>query len=128
VAWGAIYDYHATWKRRIEMHDKNTFWLRATISPGCWVDNLKQSLRNLEKFSMNGVARFIKYPFLITHGEADVQTPIEDARKLYNKVGSKDETLRIFTNEEGGATHCMMDNRSLDISYIADWLADHLVS
>ena len=72
------------------------------------------------------MARKIECPFLVTHGEADAQVPLEEAHKLFAEVGSKDKTLKIFTREEGGAEHCQGDNFTIGIAYIADWLSDRL--
>jgi dipeptidyl aminopeptidase/acylaminoacyl peptidase len=127
VAWGAIYDYHATWKKRIEVGFKDTnsmpaehlFWILG-------VKSVEEALTKLEKFTLKGVANKIKCSFLVTHGEADAQIPIDDAHKLFNEAGSSDKTLKVFTKEEGGAQHVHMDNRTIAISYIGDWLADRL--
>jgi len=127
VAWGAIWDYHATWKRRIDAA------FDADLSvPGHhieWILNansLDDALRKLEDFKLDGVVQQMSCPFLVTHGEEDAQIPLSDAQTLYRAVGSKDKTLKIFTAEEGGAQHCQRDNMSLGVTYIADWLADRL--
>ena len=36
-------------------------------------------------------------------------------RKLYDAVGSKNKTIKIFTTEEGGAEHAHVDNRQIGI-------------
>jgi dipeptidyl aminopeptidase/acylaminoacyl peptidase len=127
VAWGAIWDYHATWKRRIDAA------FNADLSvPGHhieWVLNAKSlddALEKLEDFRLDGVVQRMRCPFLVTHGEEDTQIPLADARALLRAVGSKDKTLKVFTAEEGGAQHCQRDNLSLGVTYIADWLADRL--
>jgi dipeptidyl aminopeptidase/acylaminoacyl peptidase len=128
VAWGGIYDYHAIWKRRIEVECRDTnsmpaehlFWILG-------VKNVEEALTKLEKFTLKGVANKIKCSFLITHGEEDAQIPMDDARKLFEEASSSNKTLRVFTREEGGAQHVMMDNRTIAIAYIGDWLADRLV-
>ena len=48
--------------------------------------------------------------------------PLQEAKTLYEKVGSKNKTLKIFTAEEGGAEHCQVDNRPLGIDYVGDWI------
>ncbi|MBI4639845.1 MAG: alpha/beta hydrolase [Candidatus Tectomicrobia bacterium] len=127
VAWGAIYNYHETWKRRIEKA-----FATALSVPGDhikWVmgaETFEEALKKLEPFTLEGVARHIECPFLLTHGEADQQVPLEDAQNLFNEVGSSKKTFKMFTIEEGGAQHCQGDNRTLGASYIFDWLADTL--
>jgi hypothetical protein len=44
-------------------------------------------------------------------GEEDKLTPRSVAHQLYDNVGSKDKTLKVFTVAEGGAEHCQVDNR-----------------
>jgi len=127
VAWGAQYDYHAIWKRRIEQA------FQASLSvPGehiTWflgVSTLEEALKKLEKFTLQGVAEKIECPFLVTHGEADAQIPMEYARKLFAEVRSKDKTLKVFTVDEGGSMHCQVDNLTIGVAYIGDWLSDKL--
>jgi len=127
VSWGAIWDYHATWKKRVEKA------FQASLSvPGehiMWVlgvDNIDAALKKLEDFRLAGVAEKVACPYLLTHGERDAQIPMEDARALFNAIGAKDKTLKVFTFEEGGYEHCQGDNLTIGIAYIGDWLADRL--
>ena len=48
------------------------------------------------------------------------------ARQLYDAVGAKDKTLKIFAAEDSGVEHCQVDNRQVGADYIADWLAARL--
>jgi dienelactone hydrolase len=128
VAWGAIWDYYATWKRRIDAA------FNASMSvPGhhiMWilgVDTLDAALAKLEAYRLDGVVQKMRCPFLITHGADDEQVPLADARSLYNASGSADKTLRVFTADEGGAQHCQRDYLSLGASTMFDWLEDKLV-
>lgn len=127
IAWGAIWDYHATWKKRIDAR------FRASMSvPGhhiSWilgVDTLAEALEKLEPFKLDGVVQKMRCPFLLTHGADDEQIPMEDAEALYNACGSADKTLRVFTTEEGGAQHCQRDYPSIGISTMFDWLTEKL--
>lgn len=127
IAWGAIWDYHATWKKRIDAK------FRASMSvPGhhiSWilgVDTLAEALDKLEPFKLDGVVQQMRYPFLLTHGADDEQIPMEDAEALYNACGSADKTLRVFTTEEGGAQHCQRDYPNIGITTMFDWLVEKL--
>jgi dienelactone hydrolase len=127
IAWGAIWDYHATWKRRIESG------FRASMSvPGhhiTWilgVTSLEDALRTLEGFRLDGVVQRMRCPFLLTHGADDEQIPMSDAQKLFDAVGSPDKTLRVFTTAEGGAQHCQRDYMTHGTSVMYDWLAERL--
>jgi dipeptidyl aminopeptidase/acylaminoacyl peptidase len=128
VAWGAIWDYYATWKKRIDAA------FNASMSvPGhhiMWilgVDTLDETLKKLDPFRLDGVVQKMRCPFLITHGAEDEQVPLADAQKLYDAAGSKDKTLRVFTAEEGGAQHCQRDYMTLGAYEIYNWLEDKLV-
>jgi dienelactone hydrolase len=75
-----------------------------------------------KKFSLEGIAQQIECPVLILHGENDRIVPLAEAKMLYEKVGAKNKTLKIFTAEEGATEHCQVDNRPLGIDYVGDWL------
>jgi hypothetical protein len=51
---------------------------------------------------------------------------MKDARALYNAVGSKDKTMKVFTVKEGGSQHCQRDNLSIGTAYMFDWLKEKL--
>jgi len=94
-----------------------------------WILGLSDSDAALERskqFSLERVAEKIACPVLITHGEGDRVVPVEAAHKLYGALKTPRKTLKIFTREEGGAEHCQVDDRSLGIEYIADWLTVNL--
>jgi len=80
----------------------------------------------VKKFTLKEVAQQITMPFLITHGANDRVVPVENAQKLYDAVGSAKKTLRIFTAEDGGAEHAHVDNRSVGVDFVADWIAANL--
>jgi len=127
VAWGAQYDYHALWKRRVEL----AYQTPLSVPPDHiqWVlgaDSIEEALKRLEKFKLSGVVEKIKCPFLMVHGEEDAQVSLADAKTCFNAVGSKDKTLRVFTGEEGGSQHCQNDRLGVAIPYMHDWLAEKL--
>ena len=51
---------------------------------------------------------------------------MKNAPKLYEAIGAKNKTLKIFSTEEGGAEHAHVDNRQVGIDYAADWLAENM--
>lgn len=76
-----------------------------------------------------GVAERIRCPVLVAHGVNDRQVPIEQAHKMIERtINSPRRDLRIFDASEGGVEHCGIDNFSIQIDYIADWVADILHS
>ena len=128
VAWGAIWDYYATWKKRVEANFNS-----ALSVPGhhiMWilgVDSLEEALKRLEPFRLDGVVQKMRCPFLIVHGAEDEQVPLADAKKLFDASGSKDKTLKAFTAEEGGVQHCNRDNLTLVVATMWNWFEDKLV-
>ena len=127
VAWGAQYDYHALWKRRVEL----AYQTALSVPPDhiLWVlgaDSMEDALRRLEPFKLSGVAERIECPFLLVHGEEDAQVSLADAKACFEAVGSRDKTLRIFTRAEGGSQHCQNDRLGVAIPFMHDWLAEKL--
>jgi alpha-beta hydrolase superfamily lysophospholipase len=80
-----------------------------------------------KKFSLKDVAQNITCPYLVTHGGNDRVVPVENAPKLYEAIGSKNKTLKIFDAEEGGAEHCQVDDRQAGVNFIADWITENIV-
>jgi dienelactone hydrolase len=127
IAWGAIWDYHATWKKRVDAGFKasmsvpghHVMWILGAAS-------LEQALKKLEPFRLDGVVQRMRCPFLVVHGEDDEQIPLKDAQALYDACGSADKTLRVFTAEEGGAQHCQRDYLSLGTAVMWNWLEQKL--
>jgi dipeptidyl aminopeptidase/acylaminoacyl peptidase len=85
-----------------------------------------EAIEIARKFKLKDVAKNIACPFLVTHGGNDRVVPVQNAQKLYDAVGSKNKTLKIFSTEEGGAEHAHVDNRQVGIDFAADWLGDNL--
>jgi dipeptidyl aminopeptidase/acylaminoacyl peptidase len=127
VAWGAIWNYHATWKKRLAAYgtslhavpDHHIYWIMNAKST-------EEALRKMEGFRLDGVVQKMRCAFLLVHGEEDKQIPMRDARALFRAAGSRDKTFKVFTAKEGGAQHCQRDNMSLGTSYIYDWLQEKL--
>ena len=128
IAWGAQWDYHDTWKKRIEASFKT-----ALSVPGhhiMWilgVDSLDAALKKLEPFKLDGVMQKMRCPFLLVHGADDEQIPLADAQKQFDACGSKDKTFRVYTAEEGGAQHCQRDYLTLVVAEMWNWFEEKLV-
>ena len=128
IAWGAIWDYYGTWKKRIDANFKTSLSV-----PGhhiTWilgVNTLDEALKKLEPYRLDGVVQKMRCPFLIVHGAEDEQISLADAQALYNASGSTDKTLRVFTAEEGGSQHCQRDYLTLGVATMWDWFEDKLV-
>jgi len=130
IALSALHWDLAGWQTRIKEANRN--------APGSvaqsnfqwrWVAgaaNEDEGIEIAKKFSLKDVAQNITCPFLVTHGGNDRVVPVQNAQKLYDAVGSKNKTIKIFSTEEGGAEHAHVDNRQVGIDFAADWLGDTL--
>ncbi len=127
IAWGAIWDYYGTWKKRIDAKFKTSLSV-----PGhhiTWilgVNTLDEALKKLEPYQLDGVVQKMRCPFLIVHGAEDEQISLADAQALYNASGSTDKTLRVFTAEEGGSQHCQRDYLTLGVATMWNWFDEKL--
>jgi fermentation-respiration switch protein FrsA (DUF1100 family) len=127
VAWGAIWDYHATWKRRVESNFADAMSVPGShITWVLGVDTVDDALERLRGFRLDGVVHAMSCPFMVLHGEHDEQIPVEVAQRLLVECGAQDKTLRVYTAEEGGAQHCQMDRPTPAVAELADWFADKL--
>ncbi len=127
IAWGAMWDFHDVWQRRIARLKQAS--LSVPADHLLWVfgvGTFDEALKKLEGFRLDGIAQKVQCPFLLTHGTDDEQVPLSDAQKLFDAVSSKDKTFRIYTPEEGGAQHCQRDNLTLVCDDMMDWLEEKL--
>ena len=88
--------------------------------------DLDEAVEMAKRFNLADVAGRIECAFLVVHGADDRVVPPEAARQLYDAVGSKKKTLKIFTAADGGAEHVQVDNRQVGVDYIADWIDEHV--
>jgi dipeptidyl aminopeptidase/acylaminoacyl peptidase len=128
IAWGAQWDYHETWKKRVAASFKT-----ALSVPGHHIEwilgakSLDDALKKLEPFKLDGVMQKMRCPFLLVHGADDEQIPLADAQKQFDACGSKDKTFRVFTAEEGGAQHCQRDYLTLVVAEMWNWFETKLL-
>lgn len=123
IAWGAIWDYHATWVKRLERIKQAALPVPADhLLWACGVEKYEDALKKIEGFKLDGVAQKVTCPFLLMHGAADAQVSMAEAQKLFDTIASKDKTFRVFTEEEGGAQHCQRDYVTRAVDVVADWL------
>jgi dienelactone hydrolase len=130
VAWGAQWDYHEIWARRLEQLASGKV-LSLSVPPEHlqWVlgvDSREAALKKLEGFRLDGIVQKMKCPFLLLHGAGDEQIPLSLAEQCFAAVGSKQKTLKVFTREEGGFHHCQVDDVTIGVHYMWDWIADVL--
>ena len=125
VAWGAIYDYHRVWVRR--MQGQGTIAApRFQLMFITGTDSMEAAVEKVKDFRVADFASRIRCPFLVMHGAEDQQVLMEDARAMYEAIGSADKELLIFDGENGGAAHTQFDNHLPALQRCADWLARKL--
>ena len=130
VAWGAQWDYHDIWARRLEALDSGKV-LSLSVPPEhlMWVLGVPDraaALKKLEGFRLDGIVQQMRCPFLLVHGEGDEQIPLALAEKCFAAVGSKHKTFKVFSREDGGHHHCQVDNVTIGVHAMWDWVADVL--
>ena len=130
IAWGAQWDYHAIWKKRLEdLATGKVLSLSVPPEHLQWVlgvDSQAAALKVLEGFRLDGIVQKMRCPFLLLHGEGDEQISLSLAHTLFDAVGSKEKKLRVFTREEGGFHHCQVDNITIGVHAMWDWVCDVL--
>lgn len=130
IAWGAQWDYHDTWKRRFELLDSGKL-PSLSVPPEhlAWVMGTKtrdEAMQKLEGFKLDGIVQNMRCPFLMLHGAHDQQIPLELAQKCFDAVGSDNKTMMVFEAKDGGHHHCQVDDLSLGVYAMWDWVTDVL--
>lgn len=95
-----------------------------------WVfgeDTVEGVQAKASQMTLNGVIDKIRCPFLIVHGELDF-VGTDSARRAYQYCVDHGVQVEIkwFTAEETGAAHCQIDNLTLGMEYICDWIAKQI--
>jgi dipeptidyl aminopeptidase/acylaminoacyl peptidase len=86
-----------------------------------------EARKQLKDYTMAGIAKDITCPTLITHGSDDRLMRVEGARKLFEEIGAKDKTLKIYNDpNDGGRIHCSHDYWAHNVPYMLDWLEERL--
>ncbi len=86
-----------------------------------------EAKKRLKSFTMEGVARNITCPTLITHGSEDRLMRVEGAKRLFAELGCSDKTLKIYDDPSAGGTiHCSHDYWAHNLPFMLDWLGERL--
>jgi dienelactone hydrolase len=126
VAWGAVWDWGELVSRRLAGRGGER-------SVPDWADQLtwvlgkktvEEAVAFAQQFTLKDISEKITCPLLVIHGENDRQIPVANAEKtIAAAVNSPQRKLKIFTLAEGGAEHCQVDNSTMAVDHIADWVA-----
>ena len=67
----------------------------------------EEARRQLKDFTMEGIAKNITCPTLITHGDKDTLMSVDGAKRLFDEIGARDKTLKIYGEADAaGRIHC----------------------
>lgn len=125
VAWGAIYDYHRVWVRRLQgkgIAGAPTFQLMFITG----TNTMEDAVEAVKDFRIASFADQITCPFLIMHGEDDKQVLMDDANEMFAAIASDDKSMVIFDGKNGGAAHTQFDNHLPALQICADWMASRI--
>lgn len=126
VAWGAIYDYHRVWRRRIDQGGTvaaPSFQLMFITG----TDTLEAAVKEIADFKVAPFGGRIRAPFMVAHGADDQQVALSDAQAMFDAIGSHDKTFMVFDGRNGGSAHCQFDNHLPAMQCVADWFVRKLV-
>lgn len=129
VAWAANYNFGARTQLRL-VGKGGELAQPAYANRLKWVfgkETVEEAAEAAKGLTLEGVADKITCPLLVVHGENDRIIPLWEAEKTIEAaVNSPNRKLRIFTRVEGGEDHCQLDNHSLGVDYITDWMSEIL--
>ncbi len=98
------------------------------VQRGFWangVANLRDYLKEAERFTMKGRAELIRCPTLIAAAEND---PLAQGAQTLSDALTCPKTLIRFAAAEGAGDHCEMMNRSALNRTVLDWLDETLAA
>ena len=84
------------------------------------------AMKKLEGFRLDCIVQKMTCPILVMHGVGDEQISVALAERLYEASGSRQKTLKVFSREEGGFHHCQVDDVTIGLHYMFDWITDVL--
>jgi len=124
VAWGAFHDLLGVAANLAQTgaHSAPPFQV-------AWVFGMdeEQLLGVAPNFNLDRVIGEMTCPLLILHGESDRQVPVAQARRTHEMATSSPRRdLLVFPKASWGEEHCQVDDPTLAIDAIGDWLEEVL--
>jgi dienelactone hydrolase len=91
-------------------------------------DTVEEANELRSKLTLEGAIDKITCPLLVVAGEADRLTQgIAGAeRSIVEAINSPQRRLKVFSTAEGAVEHCGVDNVTMQIDYMSDWVAEIL--
>lgn len=84
--------------------------------------------RELQRYSLEGIANRIACPLLVVHGRNDRQVPLEQARRLVVEARRSRGARLVEAGPALGEEHCNLDNLPAAVDLMTDWLAATLAT
>ena len=129
IAWGAIWDYYDTWKKRIDAAFKTSMSV-----PGhhiMWilgVDTLDAgAARSSSRSGSTAWCRRCAARSCWCTARTTSRSRSRTRRRSSTPAARRTRRFRVFTAEEGGAQHCQRDYLTLGVAEMWNWFEDKLV-
>jgi len=124
VAWGAFHDLLGVAANLTQTHAHSAPPFQVPWVFGMEQDRLREFAPS---FNLDPVIGDMTCPLLIIHGESDRQVPVTQAHRTYEMARSSSRRdLEIFPKGSWGEEHCQVDDATLAIDAMGDWLEEVL--
>jgi fermentation-respiration switch protein FrsA (DUF1100 family) len=127
VAWGAFHDLLGVAENLAATgaHSAPPFQIPWVFG----IDERDALVEHARRFTLDGVVEKVTCPLLVVHGADDRQVPVEQACRTVERAHhAARRDLVIFPPGAWGDQHCQVDDPSIAIDLIADWLEEVLVA
>ncbi len=118
VVFGACYDIG-------EVYELWTPERRRHLESLLGVQDEQTAREKFAAFRLEGLGQLVRCPVLVVHAEDDPYVPVAHAHRTFEQLGGE-KALRVYRSGEPGSMHCQYDNFPQTLSYMCDWLLDHL--
>jgi alpha-beta hydrolase superfamily lysophospholipase len=124
IAWGAFHDLIGVAANLVETGAHSAPPFQAPWVFGTDMDSLREIAPS---FNLDPVIAQMTCPLLVVHGESDRQVPVAQARRTHDMAASSPRRdLIVFPKGAWGEEHCQVDDPTLAIDAIGDWLQEVL--
>jgi dienelactone hydrolase len=130
VAWGAFHDLAGVVVNLAETGARSAPSFQAPWVFGVTdADDPAIQAAVVPNFNLDGVVEKIEGALLVVHGEDDQQVPVEQAHRTYERaVNARTRELKVFPKGDWGDQHSQVDDPTLAVDYISDWLVEQLTT
>ena len=124
VAWGAFHDLLGVAANLAQTGAHSAPPFQVAWVFGMDEDNVRAVA---PRFNLDPVIGEMTCPLLVVHGESDRQVPVAQARRTHEMATSSPRRdLLVFPRGSWGEEHCQVDDPTLAIDAVGDWLQEVL--